>query len=77
MANAKVIPWRSYGKIAGQGVYLNAELGFENGFSLVVLRAACYVTSVQRFTLPNVTIRDMNLLPAQVIQLDAQMACYE
>lgn len=68
----KVIPWRSYGKIAGQGIYLNAELGFDNGFSFGASTYAMHVTSVQRFTLPNVTIRDMNLLPAEIAQLDAQ-----
>lgn len=66
----RTIPWQMYGKIAGQGFYLQGELGFENGFSFGGSTSAMHVTSVERFTLPSQTIRDMNLLPSQILELD-------
>ncbi len=68
----KTIPWQMYGKIAGQGFYFRSEIGFDNGLSLGFLTSAMHVSSVQRFTLPAVTIRDMNLQPSQIVELDSE-----
>lgn len=68
----KTIPWQTYGKIAGQGFYFQTELGLMKGFSFGLITSAMHLSSVQRFTLPAVTIRDMNLQPYQIAELDSE-----
>jgi hypothetical protein len=66
----QTILWQMYGKLGTEGFYLQPEIGFGNGFSLGGSLSVMHVSSVQSFTLPAMTIRDMNLLSTQIIELD-------
>lgn len=68
----KVIAWDMKGKMEGQGGGLQFEFGFKNGFSFGGSIGAMHLTSDIRYSIPQVTIRDMGLTASQQNQLDAE-----
>ena len=69
---ANNIKWNTHSKTQGQGLSLATEFAFNKIFSLGISGNFIHVTSNINFILPSDTKRDLMLLPADEVELDAQ-----